>query len=162
MDSDQTGPDPSAGNPLLMDEIPQTVAQLNAKVQELFHCMVGPPTAYFEIRVPSYDCCGGIAVERFVYTSLVWRTETAREGAEARLVMAMLEPFIDARRQLVGDGDDSRAFKPLLFWRRPLELFAEDHGQGSPGQMKLRCRLVIPGANLAAYEQPEGTLIRSL
>lgn len=155
--------DSSTSNPLLMKETPQTLAQLNAKIQELFHCMTGPPMAYFEIQLdPGAHTDCGQSFERYVYTSLIWRTDTAREGAEARLVMAMLEPFIDARRQLVGDEDNSQVSKPLLFWRMPLTLYSDDHGQGAPNQMALKCRVVIPGANLAPYEHQEGALIRSL
>jgi hypothetical protein len=161
MAPEETSPDSSTSNPLLMQEIPQTLAQLNAKVKELFHCVNGPPVAYFEIPLDPRvhkDCC---RFERYFYVSLVWRTDVAREGAEARLVMAMLEPFVDARRQLVGDQDNSEVLKPLLFWRRPLELTESTDEQDRP-QLKLRCRVIIPGANLNAYDHKEGEIIKHL
>jgi hypothetical protein len=159
MANEETSPDSSTSNPLLMQEVPQTLAQLSAKVEELFHCVNGPPVAYFEIPLDprEHEQCGQ-QFERYVYVSLAWRTDLARDGAEARLVMAMLEPFLDARRQLCGDKGNDEVLKPLLFWRRPLELTRLEED----GQLKLRCRVIIPGTTLAAYEHKEGEVILHL
>lgn len=152
-------PDSSTPNPLLMEEIPATVDQLTEKVGKLFHCMKGPPMAYFHIPLTDRRNEGPHIptgeredlVERLVYESLRFATRDT-EGAEARLVMAMLEPFIDARRQLFDRCKDDTA---LLFWRVPLEI-----AEGPNKYKLLRCRVVIPGASLARYEVKEGDGMR--
>lgn len=159
-------PESSTDNPLLMREIPQTLDQLLEHVGKLFHCMTGPPLAYFEMPVtpqcePGDSCIqyDKDPVERLVYVTLAYRTHPAHPGAEARLVMAMLEPFVEARRQI-----DERGGSPLVFWRRPPELrdyhALDSHGAQTERAMKgLICRLVIPGADLSAYANDEGELI---
>lgn len=146
--------DSPADNPLLMQEIPQTLDQLKAKVGELFHCMNGPPMAYFHIPLSNEEGRyppGSDMVERLVYQSLRFATRDT-EGAEARLVHAMLEPFLDARRQLLERDKYDRA---LLFWRAPLEL-----AEGPRKGRVLRCRVVIPGAHIDHYEVKEGDGMR--
>lgn len=160
----ETDPDSPTPNPLLMEEIPQTLDELKKKVAELFHCMPGPEAAYFEIPLNSraHGSCGA-SYERYVYSTLAWRTSGVNsESTEARLVMAMLEPFIDARRQLVGDQDTNRVIKPLLFWRKPIEIQTYRNHEEALDRTRIHCRVVIPGVNLLSWEHLEGELIRSL
>ncbi|HSV90895.1 MAG TPA: hypothetical protein VLH80_07330 [Nitrospiraceae bacterium] len=133
---------------------PQTLDQLNAKIVELFHCMDGPPVAYFEIPIENGVVEG--AVERFTYVTLGWITSGERTPPnEAQLVKAMLEPFIAARRKLVGDAGNDEVFKPLLFWRRRIAIY-EDGDK----QLKIQCRVVIPGVDLTDWGKDEGALYR--
>jgi hypothetical protein len=148
-------------NPLLVEEIPQTLEQLLQQVNKLFHCMTGPPRAYFELALqerPRDDSDinerRSAAFERLVYESFGWiaREPRANPGVEARLVMALYEVFVDARRQL-----DERQACALLFWRRPVELVEYDEGDSV--RTRIYCRMVIPGAGLDRYARKEGELI---
>lgn len=133
-----------------MQEIPATLDELLAQVGKMFHCMQGPPMAYFHIpltHTPGRFEPGTDMVERLVYASLRYATNAA-EGAETRLVHAMLEPFIDARRQLLERDKDDTA---LLFWRSPPKF-----SEGPKHSKALTCRVVIPGASLAFYDVKEG------
>ena len=124
-------------------------------IGKLFHCMTGPPRAYFKIPLQMRHGDSGPEypeAERLVYVTLGYLTHQARNASvEARLVMDMLEPFIDARKQLEACGVGRWA---LLFWRRApkIEEFLTDWIPTT----RLTCRVVIPGASLERYVVPEG------
>lgn len=150
-------------NPLLMEEIPQTLGELNGRIAKLFHCMNGPPMAYFGIPL-RYNVLEAVnEVEHLVYVTLAWRAPGRRSpDTDARLIMTMLEPFLLARQQI-----DERGGTPLLFWRRTIELDeysqTDFEGNETGGRMtRITCRLVIPGADLSGFAHREGELIKTL
>lgn len=148
-------------NPLLMQEIPRTLEEFMVCVDKLFHCMNGPPSAYFDIplvdnrgrepdKTVTYDY-DNAHVERLVYATLAWRSLTPRsESIEANLVGRMLEPFIAARKEI-----DEYGGTPLLLWRRPPEILEDE----KPPACKIRCRVAVPGFNFTRYQVLDGELI---
>lgn len=140
-----------------MEEIPQTLDEMKQKIAELFHCMVGPPAAYFEIplpsRAPRYD--GSAEVELFEYSTLSFRVHES-QTARSALVSSMLEVFFDAYIQLRVRERDVRC-KPLLFWRRDPAFWVDSVPDSPRSVVVLRCRVVIPGADLRQWALAEGT-----
>jgi hypothetical protein len=151
-----------APNPLLMEEIPQTLEQLMECIGTLFHCMTGPPRAYFEIPVQMRHRDDGPEYpepERLVYVTLGYLTNQPRYASvEARLVMRMLEPFINARKQLEAKG---LAESALLFWRRAPKI-EESLTSDRIQTTRLTCRVMIPGAGMEMYLIPDGQLIHRI
>lgn len=144
--------DSPTANPLLTEEIPQTLDELRAKVQKLFHCMIGPPMAYFQIALepsdpPPHEQQEDPRFVRIVYVTLGAMAKGKRKPeTEARLVRALLETFLDARRQLL-EREDCTA---LLYWREPISI------GGNNSRTFIRCRVAIPGVTLKRYEITEG------
>lgn len=155
--ADETSPDSSTPNPLLMEEVPQTLDEMKQKIAELFHCMVGPPAAYFEIPLCSRCATDGETpnVERLLYSTLSFKVGESQHARQA-LVGSMLEVFSDAYRQLrVSDRDV--AHKPVLFWRREPAFWVDSVPDSPRSVVALRCRVVIPGADLRQWALAEGT-----
>lgn len=136
---------------------PQSLQELKEAVKILFHCMSGPPCAYFEIPLMSHDRyeSGEFPVERFIYTRVGWEDvpEPKGQAIHQRLIDKMWHMF-QTTRLLVED----KTLPPLLFWRRELEFEQGKHfpketagGDGIP-YLRLSCRLVIPGVDLRPYE----------
>lgn len=148
--ANEMSPDSSTPNPPLTEDIPRTVDEMKQKIGELFHCMVGPPIAYFEIPLP-YEP-GGQRAARFRYSTLRFRVAGGKEKEEA-LVGAMLEAFVDARVQLRPMVCDT-GYKPLLFWRSQPRI---DFRLG-----RIWCRVVIPGADLSRWAVREESVARGL
>lgn len=142
----------------LTGPIPQSLWELKEAVGVLFHCMTGPPMAYFEI--PLADVGGRFTqyvgeephdeVERLVYVTVGWKTKAEERGQEAhqRLINRMWQVLSVARLGLANRGT------PMIFWRRPLE-FDEDLVDGQR-VIKLTCRLIIPGYDLTPFCKHEG------
>lgn len=165
--TDETSPQSPTPNPLLMEEIPQTVGEMVARIEKLFHCVEGPPMAYFEIPLQTRAYLihretweDGDDFERLVYVALAWRG--TRSTSEAGFVGAMFEAFLDARVQLDVRFPMEQGLKPLLFWRRKPGITEYKDVPSGVKWPTLRCRVVIPGATLARYATPEGEPIPRL
>lgn len=121
-------------------------------VDSRFHCMMGPPAAYFEVPIGEASLNVGLEegkVERpfarFVYQTLRWGCKPEFGSpfeVTAALCAKMSESFDAALAAFEPDA------KPLLFWRRTPELSAHQEDQ----VFMLRCRLVVPG-----YSFPDAT-----
>jgi hypothetical protein len=143
-------PQPDEPNPLLMEEIPSTVDELLTKVRQLFRCADGPRAPRIEIPA---ELERGSRDEPppaplvLPYMTLRYATRPLGESNERRLVMALLEPLIDAYRQLT---ETQGVCEPRLFWRQRPRIYT------LKGISLIRCRLAIPGANMSRYATPEG------
>lgn len=118
---------------------PQTVAELEVWIKEHFHCMDGPPMAYFDIPTPGI-LDGPI---RLRYVTLCF-TAKGRDHQRA-LVLEMYSALLSAAL-----SDEQQ----LLFWRRHFR-YEEGKLLGTREWLsRISCRLVIPGYTFAS--KPEG------
>lgn len=114
---------------------------LNKQIEKWFHCMEGPPLAYFEIPTTRE-----LGTYRFVYQMIGYQMATPFQTpddirrAQDALVTYLHRDFEAAYRSftLPDDPNELRTL-PLLFWRRKLGFTVEE------GFARLSCRLVIPG-----------------
>jgi hypothetical protein len=137
---------------------PDSLQELKEAVRAIFHCMAGPPRAYFDIPLaermgepePEYP-----RVEHLYYMSVCWRepAEARGQAAHQRLIDHMWAMFQTARMLVEGKGC------ALLFWRRELEFEDTLDSVTKEPYVKLSCRLVIPGVDLTPYSVGEGELI---
>jgi hypothetical protein len=130
---------------------PTTVEDLRVLVSMLFHCMRGPPRAYFEfpsdvIRGPEH------LVTRVSYSTWGYTGPNQAAGCAA-----LWGQFKVAYLQMAGHG---YGYAPILFWRLSPEFVASESG----GRVKVRCRLAIPGVDLTKFEayQAEGGLFSAV
>lgn len=137
---------------------PRTVAALIQSIESMFHCVQGPPRAYFEMRIAPAQAS---PVMRCLYSSLKYATRGPRQDVEPMLVQAMHDDFkavlaqYASRHDAVEDIQDG--IKPILFWRRipeieetaPEQAGVDANGSWIEGrpyyQTALRCRFFIPG-----------------
>ena len=108
-------------------------------LRELFHCMVGPPRAYFELPGDAPN-----AITRVVYMTLGYQMAiagpNAAESDYAALVQRLWEDFKVVYLDFCRRGE----LQPLLFWRTE-PLFRERYG---PRGLEVYCRVAIPGVDL--------------
>lgn len=152
---------------------PATIEELTRAIgnreNNMFHCMVGPPRAYFELLTGI--CANGWPdtqqlIARFVYVVLAWKTPVA-DDAEKVLTQRLWRQMIRARKAF--DPQDT----PCLFWRRMPEYRVEtttsdDHGNVIALQPEDRVaiasmRLVVPGYHFLPHEvKVEGVAPRTV
>lgn len=136
---------------------PQSLYELKVAVGVLFHCMVGPPQAYFEIPIDNgHEYRGELLktltdrpFERFVYVSVGWEepAEPRGQAVHQRLIDRMWEMFCAARTAV----DDFN--RPTLFWRRELEFDdVGDFSDPTVRTLRICARVVIPGFDLRPYQ----------
>lgn len=145
------------GSPVLQGP-PRTIAALIQSVESKFHCVQGPPLAYFELHTSSAQ---DAPIMRCLYSTIKFSARGYRPDTEPMLVQAMEDEFkaLLAKfatrhnfREALADG-----LKPMLFWRRIPEI--EEHGPEPEGTdangswvagrpypiTSLRCRFFIEG-----------------
>lgn len=116
---------------------PLNTTDLLERVEKTFHMMDGPPNAFFELPV------GDGTVARFVYVTVRFGVAEAGENAVRKLCNQAWDIFEKISL-------NSQGARLCLFWRiRPA--ISESFGRTS-----LRMRLVIPGADLSGFANPEG------
>lgn len=125
------------------EAIPTTVAELNAWLAERFHCVDGPPRAYFEL--PLSTVSGGPAA-RFAYHTYA----IAMHGKHPESVL--VRKFHELLVQALNDSawyQESIEFdsmgSPLLFWRRPIKFEVLETIDGGACMSKISARFTIPG-----------------
>lgn len=120
---------------------PQTLAELSDCVDRNFHCMGGPPRAYFELPLGSVND-GNTPIYRFVYQTVGFMTqvESDTDDPAPRLIAAMVAALAAARAAW-GELEE----RPMLFWRRHFELDINKDFDSNVTIGRLTCRLVIPG-----------------
>lgn len=118
---------------------------------EKFHCMQGPPRAYFEIPtclpkpIPAEDWPGSPFFIRGVYTSIRLASWARREDCERQLFAKLWELTEAARAELVETyGED---VLPLLFWRTMPHIIEEPP--------------TIPGEEVGGYSTPAHEFYRT-
>jgi hypothetical protein len=135
--------------PEVMTPRPTNTTMLIEKCNQLFHCMSGPPKAFFAIPlcplVVDHEPYTGPSEDQVLliaYTTVGYQAKQPRVMCEERLVECLAHVFISAR--LLGCD--------LLFWRSAPRLDELDE----EGVMTTRvwCRVAIPGFDLTPYEAP--------
>lgn len=114
-------------------------------VDSRFHCMMGPPAAYFEIPIGEAPETHGLEegksqhpFARFVYQTLYWGCKPTY-GSVFEVTTALCATMSGALERALAAFDPES--KPLLFWRKTPHIEAHQEEQ----ILTLRCRLVVPG-----------------
>lgn len=118
----------------LVPGLPDTLAQFETKVEGQFHCMEGPPHAYFEI--PSPDNSG---FYRYIYEVLAVKAEGRLEEHGKELIQALWGHLEEARKKFEADS------APLLFWRRHAALEEARRSDTGAWLCWVSVRLCVPG-----------------
>lgn len=123
----------------ITDPVPRTLMGLQHWVANSFHCMMGPPSAYFELAGPDQRF-------RCRYETLGFSTLGHRADVESDLVAAMHALLSEQLKKL-----EARDEWLILFWRRVLvieEVMVRDKVGTS-----ISCRVWISGVDLTPYSK---------
>lgn len=130
---------PQAAEATSWDQLqaPETLDDLVMLIEDhkdcnMFHGVVGPPFAYFEI--PSED-----GVLRVTYTVIGFVVQGKPNSAEKQLCKCMWDVFVRIRKQMDTIYPN---VKPVLFWRKVPEIIRK----GVATAIYFRC--AVPGVDL--------------
>jgi hypothetical protein len=145
---------------------PKYVLEVVKHAADLFHCVDGPPRAYFEVptgvvmlqgfTLPVGDPPQPI-VARYRYVTVRPYVRIPRRVLEDHGSVAYADAAAFLVRHVCGIFDNARkAFQaddcPLLFWRRRPEIAVENSAETSALVMAMSMRVVIPGVDLVPHE----------
>jgi hypothetical protein len=125
--------------------VPGTVNELTRWINERYHCMPGPPRAYFEFPIDFNTDERGRALYANVYFHRVGR----RDDVERELVLGLWHMFHDAYVNLQGRGFD----QPLLYWRRIPTIEENRDIETLRSTTTLSCRVWVPGIDLSPFDR---------
>lgn len=148
---------PQPGSPAVSGP-PRTVGALIQSIDSMFHCVQGPPRAFFGLHTSSGP---DAPIMRCVYSTLKFAARGYRADVESMLVQAVEDEFKAMLAQFASRHNYREALqdglKPMLFWRRipeieehPPELEGVDANgswvEGRPYPVtSIRCRFFIEG-----------------
>ncbi len=118
-----------------------------------FHCMMGPPAAYFEL--PSNPDENGVhGFTRYTYQTLHWGIQADLADSAFGTVALLCDTFSQCFEGALAAFDKDS--KPMLFWRITPQLKADPDTK----QVTLRCRVVVPGYSFpSARSEGEGPMM---
>lgn len=152
---------------ILQDQQPKAPSAAEIAFQALqrwvdsrFHCMMGPPHAYFEIPIGEAPTTHGLEegkasrpFARFVYQTLYWGCSPSY-GSPFEVTAALCARMSETLETALAAFDPES--KPMLFWRKTPQLVADQNLV----IMTLRARLVIPGYHIPdCHKEGEGPVM---
>ena len=149
-----------------MNKQPSTLDELKATLAEHFHCMTGPPRAYFELA--DGEPTDHNPVFRVLYVTLAWAIDDEHydqeslEAAKGRLVDKMWQDFLTA--WTVTANGEMEGHKPILFWRREPDIEVRHYYQTPdfadlPAEHQWQAERNIDPVDLATINVPVRTRV---